>query len=100
MNRKKIAVLAACAVTGGLALTGCTANNKASEPWNDASRSGTQYRFTWNVIPAPDGFKNSATACLILPDGTHTHIRMFRGFNQTNKTSAFGDDVVDPIGCP
>lgn len=100
MNRKMMTALAAGTAVIGLGLTGCTANNKASEPWNDASRSGTQYRFTWNVIPAPDGFKNSATACLILPNGTHTHIRMFRGFNETGKTSTFGDDVLDPIGCP
>ena len=100
-NLKRTTLVAGGVLTGVLALTaGSCGGDKVNEPWNDASRSSQQYRLTWHVVPAPDGLKNSATTCLILPDGTHTHIRMFRGFNQTSSSSAFGDDVLDPIGCP
>lgn len=101
MNRKRITVIASAAVTATLALTltGCNSTSKAAQPYNDASVSSTQYRLKWNLVPAPDGFKNTATACLVLPDGTHTHIRMFRGFGDKNSGAAISD-VVDPIGCP
>jgi|SRR5690242_5479382 len=99
MNRKQRLALGV-GVTTALALgaTGC--GDKVKEPFNDASRSKTQIRLTWTPVPAPDGFKNSVTTCLVLPDGTHTHVRMFRGFNKDESTSTFGDDVIDPIGCP
>ena len=102
MIRKRATFIAAGIITVALATTAGSCNggtSKVAQPYNDAHVSSTQYRLTWNIVPAPDGFKNTATACLVLPDGTHTHIRMFRGFSDANSGAAISD-VVDPIGCP
>lgn len=52
------ALIATAALAVGL--TGC---DKASEPYQDAPRSGTVNRQPADIIEAPDGFSNVATKC-------------------------------------
>jgi PBP1b-binding outer membrane lipoprotein LpoB len=55
--RKTTTVVAAAV----LLAAGCTA--KATEPYNDAPRSGTENSTPADVVTFPDGFSNVASKC-------------------------------------
>lgn len=52
---------AALAAAALLLLTGC--NDKASEPFKDAPRSGKDNGSAADLIRMPDGFSNASTKC-------------------------------------
>lgn len=88
---KKTYVVTCTAAGLGLALlTGC-GNNKASEPFHDAARSGN-VKGSAVVGPMPDGFGNWARKC----DGTTAVYTLF------HSDSAYGGIAVVPnsANCP
>lgn len=98
MNRKTGTIVgAALATTIALTVTGCTSHgtSKVAQPYNDAKMSKQQIRPTWNSISAPDGFSNSATACLKLPNGVDPHIRMFAMYHGNSTSSGDVEYLAD-----
>lgn len=61
MNVRKVAVAAVSLVLGVAVLTGC--DNKFSEPFKDAKRSGQDNNDPAGVISFPDGFSNWSHKC-------------------------------------
>ncbi|MET7776269.1 hypothetical protein ABZU94_10675 [Streptomyces mirabilis] len=60
-TRIRAAVAAAAVILGLGLLAGC--NDKASEPFKDAGRSGHDNGTPADLIRMPDGFSNAATKC-------------------------------------
>ncbi|MCM1977173.1 hypothetical protein [Streptomyces sp. G1] len=59
--RNRVVLAAAVAAVLLTVLSGC--NEKHSEPFKDAPRSGTDNGAPADVIRMPDGFSNAATKC-------------------------------------
>ena len=59
---KKIVVTSAVAVGVAAAAAGCSFD-KATEPYQDAPRTGTVNSSAADVVTGPDGFSNVSTKC-------------------------------------
>jgi len=84
------AKLAALAVAAVLALAGC--GGKATEPFNDAPRSGVENNTKADIVTFPDGFSNYATKC------DHGN-RLYSAFHGDNPYAA-GFVVPNDPTCP
>lgn len=61
MKRRTAALAAALTAIAALTLAGC--DNKASEPFKDAPRSGVNNGTPMDVVRGSDGFSNVGTKC-------------------------------------
>ncbi|WP_372344642.1 hypothetical protein [Streptomyces sp. KL116D] len=59
--KRRTAALAAVLAISALTLVGC--DNKYSEPFKDAKRSGHDNGAPADLVRMPDGFSNAATKC-------------------------------------
>jgi hypothetical protein len=89
MKVRKAAVVAASVVLGVAVLTGC--DNKFSEPFKDAGRSGQDNNAPAGVISFPDGFSNWARKC----DGPNMIYSAYHG----DKAYAAGYVVANDPRC-
>jgi hypothetical protein len=86
-TRTRIAIAAAGAAVGLVALTGCM--DKYSEPFKDAPRSHTDNGAPADLIRMPDGFSNLATKC------DHGD-RIYVAYHGDNKYAAIAVVPQDP----
>jgi uncharacterized lipoprotein len=63
MRLPKALAATAAATLLVLALAGCDAADKASEPFKDAPRSNTTNNQAADIVTMPDGFNNLASKC-------------------------------------
>lgn len=93
ISKRTVAVLAA--IVAVTVLAGCSLfqSNKASQPTNDAQRTGVNDTTPADVIAMPDGFGNLATKCVFYPDGHwDRYTTLFHGDSNYGSIAVTPDD--------
>lgn len=100
MNRQtKVKVALAGVAATVLMLSGCGSMEKHTEPYKDAKRSANCEPTDWTVNRAPDGFSNTATACMLTDTNGgcgRSGMRITVMYKNDDTTRGAIDTVADP----